>query len=195
MRNPQRKSSQRKHSNDAADSMACVFHTPLGWIGILGSRRGISLITCPQARRHRAEALVGLPETRGTRKAAAAHRALRDLLQKTEAQLTAYCKGRRRVFDFPLDLGRATAFQQRVWQKTLKIPYGFSSSYQKLALSLGNRRLSRAVGNALGANPLPLVIPCHRVLTSGGDLGGYAGGLNVKKALLDLEGAGPRDRA
>jgi methylated-DNA-[protein]-cysteine S-methyltransferase len=100
----------------------------------------------------------------------------------------AYCEGRRRIFDLPLDLDQGTEFQRRVWQETLKIPYGETRTYLEMAVRLGDRSLARAVGMALGANPIPLIVPCHRVIASDGSLGGYSGGIQVKRALLKLEG-------
>jgi methylated-DNA-[protein]-cysteine S-methyltransferase len=103
-------------------------------------------------------------------------------------QLGAYFKGRRRDFDLPL-APEGTAFEQRVWQALLKIPYGRTVSYGELARRIGNPNASRAVGLANGRNPLPIVIPCHRVIGANGKLTGYGGGLDTKRWLLTLEGA------
>jgi O-6-methylguanine DNA methyltransferase len=106
------------------------------------------------------------------------------------SQLSEYFYGSRRVFDLPLDV-RGTAFQKGVWSQVAHIPYGATATYGGIAELLGKPKASRAVGAALGANPLPIVIPCHRVVGVGGSLTGFGAGLDVKEALLRLEGAYP----
>ena len=101
-------------------------------------------------------------------------------------QLREYFAGRRSGFDLPLAL-EGTAFQRAVWRALQEIPYGATISYGELARRVGNPKASRAVGSANGANPLPIVIPCHRVIAGDGSLGGFGGGLPVKQVLLDLE--------
>jgi methylated-DNA-[protein]-cysteine S-methyltransferase len=101
-------------------------------------------------------------------------------------QLAEYFAGRRRRFDLKL-APEGTAFQRRVWRELTAIPYGETISYSELARRIGNARALRAVGLANGSNPLPIVIPCHRVIGSNGSLTGYGGGLAIKRALLDLE--------
>ncbi|PIT78074.1 methylated-DNA--[protein]-cysteine S-methyltransferase [Limnohabitans sp. G3-2] len=110
------------------------------------------------------------------------------LLQATAAQLSDYFAGRRTVFDLPLDLSRGTAFQQSVWQGLLAIAAGTHHSYGQLAARLNKPLAVRAVGAAVGRNPVSIIVPCHRVLGSTGQLTGYAGGLERKRALLQLEG-------
>ncbi len=109
-------------------------------------------------------------------------------------ELYDYLAGRRRAFDVPLDLSLMGPFQQRVLAATAAIPYGSVRTYTEVAAAAGNPRASRAAGNALGANPIAIIVPCHRVLRTGGGLGGYAGGLDRKQWLLELEGtpAGPQ---
>lgn len=102
------------------------------------------------------------------------------------SQLTEYFEGRRRQFDLPL-APEGTPFQQRVWGALLDIPYGETISYGELASRIGRRSASRAVGLANGSNPLPIVIPCHRVIGANGKLTGYGGGLAIKERLLALE--------
>jgi len=102
------------------------------------------------------------------------------------AQLREYFSGDRTEFDLPLALD-GTPFQRAVWRKLMEIPYGETISYGELARRVGNPKASRAVGSANGANRIPIVIPCHRVIASGGKLGGFGGGLPVKEALLALE--------
>jgi len=105
-------------------------------------------------------------------------------------QLAEYFDGKRRVFQLPL-APEGTPFQLRVWNALLDIPYGETISYGELASRIGDRSASRAVGLANGSNPLPIVIPCHRVIGSNGKLTGYGGGLPIKERLLALEGALP----
>jgi len=101
--------------------------------------------------------------------------------------LQAYFKGKQVDFDFPLDLGGGTPFQILVWNKLREIPYGEGRSYKWVAEQIGHPRAARAVGMANNKNPLPPVIPCHRVIGSDGTLTGYASGLHVKKYLLEME--------
>ena len=109
-------------------------------------------------------------------------------LDETCRQLDAYFAGRRQAFDLPL-APRGTAFQQAVWQALLSIPFGQTSSYSALAAQIGRPSAMRAVGAANGANPIAVIIPCHRVIGRDGSLTGYAGGLTRKALLLRLEGA------
>jgi methylated-DNA-[protein]-cysteine S-methyltransferase len=106
---------------------------------------------------------------------------------RVRAQLEEYFAGARREFDLEL-APRGTAFQLRVWQALREIPYGAVRSYGDVARALGHPTAARALGQANGRNPLPVVIPCHRVIASGGSLGGYTGGLERKQRLLALEG-------
>lgn len=113
-----------------------------------------------------------------------------DLLQATEAQLHEYFDGKRRTFDLPL-APHGTDFQREVWQALARIPYGTTISYADLAQRVGKPTATRAVGAANGRNPLPIVLPCHRVIGADGTLTGFGGGLPVKELLLRLEGAMP----
>lgn len=108
------------------------------------------------------------------------------LIQKASSQLAEYFQGRRQDFDLPI-APRGTDFQKSVWQKLQNIPYGKTCSYKDIAISLGNHNASRAVGNANNKNPIAIIIPCHRVIGQNGSLVGYAGGLHIKKYLLELE--------
>ncbi len=101
-------------------------------------------------------------------------------------QLTAYFNGELKRFDIKMDL-KGTEFQKKVWQALAKIPYGETISYGELAEKIGNPRASRAVGMATGKNPVPIIIPCHRVIGKDGSLTGFGGGLDVKQRLLDIE--------
>ncbi len=109
------------------------------------------------------------------------------LLAEAAAQLEDYLAGRRRNFDLPLDL-RGTPFQRAVWWALAEIPYGQVRSYAQVAQTIGRPRATRAVGAAVGANPLPILLPCHRVVRADGSLGWYGGGVEMKRALLEREG-------
>lgn len=109
------------------------------------------------------------------------------LLREAQRQISAYLNGRLRAFDLPYDISCGTAFQQKVWKALSEIPYGETATYADIAQSVGNIRAVRAVGMANHCNPLPLIIPCHRVIGKDGSLMGYAGGPAIKKYLLDLE--------
>lgn len=109
-----------------------------------------------------------------------------EILLETKAQLLEYLAGKRRRFDIPFEL-RGTDFQKRVWNQLLKVPYGETCSYKEIAEQLNDPNASRAVGNANALNPISILVPCHRVITSCGKLGGYAGGLNTKSYLLAIE--------
>lgn len=117
------------------------------------------------------------------------HSPAHPVLVQAIAQLDAYFAGRRTHFDLPLDLQGGTAFQQSVWQALLAIPPGRTTSYGELSLRVGNPSAVRAVGAAIGRNPVSIVVPCHRVVGRDGALTGYAGGLERKTALLQLEKA------
>src|SRR5215471_17236741 len=108
------------------------------------------------------------------------------ILVETQRQLGEYFGGKRNSFSVPLDM-RGTRFQKKVWAALRSIPFGETRSYGQLARQLGNPRASRAVGGANGRNPLSIIVPCHRVIGSDGQLSGFAGGLNVKAHLLELE--------
>lgn len=108
------------------------------------------------------------------------------ILKETNKQLQEYFEGKRKVFDLPL-APKGTEFQQKVWQALKEIPFGETRSYGEIAKSIGQPKASRAVGGANNKNPLPIFIPCHRVIGANGKLVGYAGGLEIKKILLNIE--------
>lgn len=108
------------------------------------------------------------------------------LLKKAKKQLEEYFEGKRKKFDLALRLN-GTSFQNKVWKALLNIPYAKTCSYKDIAKNIGNENASRAVGNANNKNPLPIFIPCHRVIGSNRKLIGYAGGLDIKIKLLELE--------
>jgi methylated-DNA-[protein]-cysteine S-methyltransferase len=110
-------------------------------------------------------------------------------LEQPRRELDEFFTGHRREFAMPLDLALVRpGFTRRVLEQTARIPFGETVSYREIAARAGNDRAYRAAGSALGSNPLPIVVPCHRVLHSGGGLGGYTGGLAIKRRLLTIEG-------
>lgn len=115
-------------------------------------------------------------------------RGTNDLLNRVAAQLQEYFAGTRTTFDLPLEPS-GTDFQLSVWELLRNIPYGVTTSYGELARRLGDPKATRAVGAANGANPIPIIVPCHRVVGSKGELTGFGGGLDRKRWLLEHEGA------
>jgi methylated-DNA-[protein]-cysteine S-methyltransferase len=109
-------------------------------------------------------------------------------LDEPRRELEEYFAGRRQSFEVPVDWRLTRGFARRVLQATSKIPFGATATYKQMATQAGSPRASRAAGNALGSNPIPIVVPCHRILHSGGGLGGYTGGLEKKRVLLGVEG-------
>ena len=109
-------------------------------------------------------------------------------LDDARRELDLYFEGKLTEFDLPLDWRLTDGFRKKVQRAIARIPYGKTRSYTEIARSAGNERAVRAAGTACGSNPLPIVVPCHRVLRSGGALGGYGGGLPAKRTLLELEG-------
>lgn len=148
--------------------MDCVIRTPLGPM-LLEEREGA--VTALRFAAEAEDSLLPPPET--------------ELAKRTEAWLRAYFAGKNPAVDLPL-APAGTAFQRRVWQACCGVPYGETRSYGELARRIGCRS-ARAVGAALGKNPVWLLIPCHRIVGSGGGLTGYAGGLEKKAALLAIE--------
>lgn len=113
-------------------------------------------------------------------------RYLDGVLARAVAQLDEYFAGVRREFNLPTDVS-GTEFQKRVWRELSRIPYGKTFSYRDIAKRIGKEKATRAVGTANGRNPLSILVPCHRVIAADGSLGGYAGGLEIKIKLLELE--------
>lgn len=109
-------------------------------------------------------------------------------LDQVRRELDLYFEGKLDRFDLPLDWSLSGGFRQRVLRAIDRIPYGQTRTYTEMARKAGNERAVRAAGSACGSNPIPVVVPCHRVLRTGGALGGYGGGLPMKEALLELEG-------
>jgi O-6-methylguanine DNA methyltransferase len=159
----------------------CIIETALGWLGLVLSPVGLRAVTLPCRDRDAAlEQVLAL----GARQEARDHE-LGDLPER----LRRYARGEPVAFSDALDFSAATPFQRAVWQATQEIPYGQTRSYGWLAARVGRPRAARAVGQAMAANPWPIIVPCHRVVSSNGRLGGYGGGLDMKERLLVLEGA------
>jgi methylated-DNA-[protein]-cysteine S-methyltransferase len=157
-----------------------VFKTVAGWVGVLGSSAGLLRTTLPQPSECEVYPLLGNDLGRAT---PSPHH-----FEGLTRRFQAYFYGQRVDFPDELDLSGATPFQCSVWQAARLIPYGQTRSYAWLAGRVGNPGAPRAVGQALARNPLPIIIPCHRVLASNGRLGGFGGGIGMKQFLLQLEG-------
>jgi methylated-DNA-[protein]-cysteine S-methyltransferase len=157
-----------------------IFDTDAGWVGIMASTGGLVKSTLPAESEEEARLSLG----EAVKTAARSPGFFTDL----EERLKLYFSGRKVEFNDKLDLSGATPFRQAVWEKTRLIPYGETRSYLWIAEQLGKPEAARAVGQALGRNPLPVIVPCHRVVASDGSLGGFTGGLDLKRRLLVLEG-------
>ena len=155
-----------------------VFSTDAGWVGILASAYGLQRTTLPQPSAQAARRLLGI-----TTDAADSPRRFDDLT----ARLRAYFQGKWTAFPDRLDLATATRFQRKIWAATRLIPCGETRSYAWVAEQIGKPGSARAVGQALARNPLPVIVPCHRVTASKGHLGGFSGGTAMKRYLLSLE--------
>jgi methylated-DNA-[protein]-cysteine S-methyltransferase len=177
-----RQPSPKRFMPDASRVTVCVFRTPWGWMGMSETTRGIDAVVLPKASRQAVLSELGLPSAELLEERTSPR------LREAQAQLIGYLAGTRRSFDLPLDLSRGTSFQQRVWRTLRRISYGRLRSYQWVAARVGGRQYARAVGNAVGANPMPIVIPCHRIVAQDASLGGFSGGLPAKRKLLALEG-------
>lgn len=165
------------------------FLTPLGYVYISKSAKGICQISFPYATEKDILLLLQNDASKRSKHETSGTNIQRnDSFLKYEVDLLkAYFKGKEADFDFPLDLSSGTSFQIKVWEKLRDIPYGECRSYKWVAEGIGNPHAARAVGMANNKNPLPPVIPCHRVIGSDGSLTGYASGLHIKKYLLEME--------
>jgi methylated-DNA-[protein]-cysteine S-methyltransferase len=157
-----------------------IFDTAAGWVGVLGSTTGLLRVTFPgpdsEVKRFlgvNRDGWVWSPER----------------FHSLKERFQAYFAGQKMDFPDVLDLTAATSFQRETWAATRLIPYGETRSYKWIAEHIKKPEAVRAVGQALGRNPLPVIIPCHRVLSSNGALGGFIGGLDMKRMLLRLENA------
>ncbi|MFC2051215.1 methylated-DNA--[protein]-cysteine S-methyltransferase [Chloroflexota bacterium] len=156
-----------------------TFNTDMGWAGILASADGLLVTTLPQ---HSAQEAIQLMGNSVNQAAYSPH-----FFDNLTERLKAYFGGHRVSFPDKLDLSGATPFQRKVWEMTRLIPYGETRSYFWVAEQIKRPEAVRAVGQALGRNPLPIIVPCHRVVTSNGRLGGFSGGVEMKHYLLHLE--------
>jgi methylated-DNA-[protein]-cysteine S-methyltransferase len=155
------------------DTSWITYDSPLGRLLLVAGPRGLRTIAFPG---------------HGAPVAEESHDAGLPALTDAARQLDEYFGGERRQFDLPLDLAdQGTPFQRTVWAELLRIPFGATTSYGAVARAVGRIDLIRAVGGAVGRVPVPIVVPCHRVIGSSGDLVGYGGGLHRKQALLELE--------
>lgn len=161
----------------SAPRVCVTIHSPLGPLLLAATAGGLAGVWFTDQRHRPAEAAVaGWGDGTG-----------HSVLATAAAQLGCYFEGHPMAFDLPLDLSAGTPFQQSVWQALLAIPAARTHSYTEIAHRVGRPAAVRAVGTAIGRNPLSIVVPCHRVLGAGGALTGYAGGLDRKAALLRLE--------
>lgn len=153
-----------------------TFETPWGQVTITASEKGVTSIDLSTQDR------AVLQESAENNDEAVS------IVEEARAQLLAYIAGTRREFSFPIDCSAGTPFQRKVWKAITRIPYGRVRSYQWVAMRVGGKQYARAVGMALGANPVPIVVPCHRIISHDGSLGGFSCGLPLKRRLLSLEG-------
>jgi methylated-DNA-[protein]-cysteine S-methyltransferase len=156
--------------------------SPLGTLLLATTPRGLVRLAYVESE-DEAEVLEQLAAKLSPRVLAAPRR-----LDEPRRELDQYFAGRRRQFELPLDWQLTRGFGRRVLEATARIPFGATATYKQMATEAGNARAYRAAGNALGSNPIPIVVPCHRILHSDGGLGGYTGGLDRKRLLLGVEG-------
>lgn len=169
-----------------------IFKTNLGWVGLAAAVNGtgakIYRVVLPRASKKLVERELHsnrIPPSGVQRTSLRVN----NMLEEAEAQLVEFLAGRTREIDLPVNLSVGTSFQRRVWKVLDRIPYGRVRSYKWVASKVGGSRYARAVGLACGANPVPLAIPCHRVVAHNGSLGGFGGGRSLKRRLLALEGS------
>jgi methylated-DNA-[protein]-cysteine S-methyltransferase len=160
-------------------AISIVFDSPFGAIGLTATDVGLSHVEI-RNRKEPARAKTP-PDTTPETEAG-----LPSILRQARVQILEYLQGNRRSFDLELDMS-GTEFQKAVWGATSEIPYGETLSYGEIADRIGRPRSGRAVGGALHVNPLPLVVPCHRVIGKNGSLVGFGGGLDMKARLIELE--------
>ena len=156
------------------------FQSPLGPITLAATAKGLAGLWFMEGQRHLPPELTGHTLWPSDTE--------QPVLKQVSQQLAEYFAGQRNRFEVPLDLACGTAFQQSVWQALLAIPYGGTASYGEVSRRIGKPTAVRAVGAAVGRNPVSIILPCHRVMGTDGSLTGYAGGLHRKIALLKLEG-------
>lgn len=164
-----------------------VFKTNMGWVGVAAAQDSkqtkICQIVLPRATKQMVE-----QELDTGQNGKATTDECQEVMKEACRQVKEFLAGRRREVDIPVDLSMGTTFQRRVWKVLHRIPYGRVRSYKWVAARVGGSRYARAVGLALGANPVPIALPCHRVVAHDGSLGGFGGGVILKRRLLELEG-------
>ena len=180
-----RNAAERAGASGAADVAYTIEPSPLGDLVVAVTDRGLISLNYEDGR---LEALLDRLAGRVSPRVVEAPARL----DPVRRELDEYFAGARRAFDTPVDWRLTQGFTRRVLRATARIPYGRASTYRDVATRAGSQRAVRAAGNALGANPIPIVVPCHRVLRTGGALGGYGGGVERKRFLLELEGAATR---
>jgi len=165
------------------DLKKVLIPTPLGEMLLAASERGLAGAWFTQGQKHLPDAalMAAWPLAKKTDLVQA-------ILDKASQQLIAYFAGKLKVFDLPFDLASGTAFQQSVWREISKVDSGKTNTYGAICHAIQKPAAARAVGAAVGKNPISIIIPCHRIVGSTGALTGYAGGLDRKVALLELEG-------
>jgi len=156
-----------------------VFDTEFGCMAIAATEEGLAALALPCA--SEVDTLFQL----GNRMETA--QCTDNLMPELVALLKRYFKGERIHFEVKLDLSPSTDFQRRIWQAARHIPCGETRSYGWVAAQAGNPKAARAAGNAIGRNPIPVIIPCHRVIAGDGSIGGFSSGLDIKRRLLALE--------
>ncbi|MEW6096213.1 MAG: methylated-DNA--[protein]-cysteine S-methyltransferase [bacterium] len=160
----------------------CAFNTKCGWIGIAANDYGLIAMVLPQTEKGKVLSLI---KKRVFKKDLVMDE---EYFKEIKNSLIAYCEGKKVTFNYLLDLRFATNFEKNVFKATQSIPYGEARSYQFIAKEVGSPKAFRSVGQALKKNPLPIIIPCHRVIQSNGKLGGFLGGIELKEKLLRIEG-------
>lgn len=148
----------------------CYYDTKIGKIGI--EENGVAITQVSFVKGDTLEEVLEKNET--------------ELLKKAISQIEEYFEGKRNFFDLPIE-PKGTEFQKKVWNALIEIPFGETRSYGEIAKTIGNEKAARAVGMANNKNPIPIIIPCHRVIGANGKLVGYAGGLEIKERLLNVE--------
>jgi methylated-DNA-[protein]-cysteine S-methyltransferase len=171
---------ERATASGLVDLAYAVVPSPVGELATVCSRRGLM---CLSYDAERVDLLLDMLAEQVSPRIVES----RARFESVERQLDEYFAGRREYFDLPLDWSLTRGFHRRVLRATARIPYGQAATYGDMAARAGSPRAVRAAGNALGRNPIPIIVPCHRVLRTGGGLGGYGGGLDRKRYLLDLE--------
>ncbi len=164
------------------DVAYATLDSPVGRLLVAVTPRGLVRLAYLDAGEEETSVLEQLASTVSPRVLAAPRK-----LDEPRRELDQYFAGRRQQFELPLDWQLTRGFGRRVLEATARIPFGATATYKQVATEAGNARAYRAAGNALGSNPIPIIVPCHRILHSGGGLGGYTGGLERKRVLLAVE--------